>query len=441
MSRRPKTRPVVLLRDHARPRTCPAPAVPEVEARLTDLLRPEVVALGTVYRQQGLRDRRLTLPVMVAVVLTMIWRQVPSVTELGRLLAREGLLWASPLAVSQQALSLRLRCLPAALFARILADLVPRLRDRATARTRPRPAIIARAQVHFTAIWAVDGTTLEALFKKVGLLRGVPGPVHGGTLEAVLDLATKLPVHLWLDPDPAANDKRFLDRIKAVLPVGGLVVVDRGFYSFPCFDWLTAHERWFVTRARSLTALQVARTLVATPTLRDRIIRLGQYRSNPCQHPVRLIEVEVGGRWRRYLTNVCDPAVLSAADVVDLYGRRWKIEDAFLLTKRLLGLSYLWSGAFNAIALQVWATWALYAALVDLTDAVAEELDQPLDALSVEMVYRGLYHFSVAAQAGIASDPVAYLADPANRDLGIVKRRRKHRERTHLDASPPDLNL
>jgi hypothetical protein len=415
--------------------------VPEVEVRLTDLLQDAIVAAGPVARQQGLRDRRLGLPVMVAAVLALIWRQIPSVSELGRVLAREGLLWTPPQQVSQQALSLRLRCLPAALFARILADLLPRLHARATARTRPLPAVIARAQAHFPAIWAVDGTTLEAVFKKVGLRRGIPGTVHGGTVEAVLDLATKLPVQLWLDPDPAANDKRFLDRIEALLPVGGLVVVDRGFWSFPFFDWLTDHQRWFVTRLRGGTAQQVERVLTRTATVRDRIVRVGPYRSNPCAHPVRLVEVQRDGRWRRYLTNVLDPTVLPTADVVDLYGRRWRIEDAFLLTKRLLGLSYLWSGAWNAIALQVWATWALYAALVDLTDAVAAELDQPLDALSVEMVYRGLYHFSVAARAGTASDPVAYLADPANRDLGIVKRRRKHRERTPLDTISPDLNL
>jgi hypothetical protein len=91
--------------------------------------------------------------------------------------------------------------------------------------------------------------------------------------------------------------------------------------------------------------------------------------------------------------------------------------------------------------MQVWATWLLYATLVDLTDAVAEELDQPLDALSIEMVYRGLYHFTVAYQRGTADDPVAYLADPANADLAVVKRRRKYRERTRLDTATLFPNL
>jgi hypothetical protein len=434
-------RPPDLSRDHARPRTAPAPASPAVEARLTELVSPVAFALGDEYRRLGLRERVLALPVMVAVVLAMVWRQVPSVAELGRLLEREGLLWTAKRAVSPQALSLRLRCLPAGLFRRVLTDLQPPLAARAAARTRPLPPVVARAQRSFAGVWAVDGTTLEALFKKVGLLRGAEGPALGGKLEAVLDLATKLPVHLWLDDDPAANDKRFLDRLKAVLPARTLLVMDRGFYAFDFFDWLSAHGHGFVTRARSLAALEVERVLLETPTARDRVVRLGKYRSNPCRHPVRLVEVQVRGTWRAYLTNVLDPGVLSAADVVDLYARRWKVEEAFLLTKRLLGLSYLWAGAFNAVAMQVWATWLLYAVLVDLTDAVAEELDQPLDALSLEMAYRGLYHFTVAFQQGAADDPVAYLADPANQDLGVVKRRRKHRERSRVDLVALTVNL
>lgn len=442
MPSRRRSRPPELRRDHARPRTAPAPACPAVDARLTEVVSPVAFGLGDEYRQQGLRARILTLPVMVAVVLSMIWRQVPSVSELVRTLEREGLLWVPKRTVSQQALSQRLRCLSADLFAQVCHDVLPTLQERAAARDRPLPPIIARAQQHFAHVWAVDGTTLEALFQKVGLLRDGADPPLGGTVEAVLDLATKLPVTLWLDPDPAANDQRFLDRIQAALRDPTLLVFDRGIFAFPFFDWLTAHDHGFVTRCRANTAIASVETvLVRTPRVHDRIVHLGAYRSNPCQHPVRLVEVQIGATWHRYLTNVLDPGVLSAADGVDLYARRWRIEEAFHITKRLLGLSYLWSGAWNAVALQVWATWLLYAVVTDLTDAVAQELDQPLDALSVEMVYRGLYHFSVAAQAGTAIDPVAYLA--AQDDLGLVKRRRKSRERAHadLDSWRQELNL
>ena len=168
---------------------------------------------------------------------------------------------------------------------------------------------------------------------------------------------------------------------------------DAGYYAFAFFDWLTEHGVGFLTRAKADAAFAVERVLSASPTVRDRIIRLGKYRSNRCRHRVRLVEVQVGGAWRAYLTNVLDPAALSLPDVVDLYSRRWGVESAFLLVKRLLGLSYLWTGAYNGIAMQVWATWLLYAVLVDLADDVADTLGVPLERVSLEMVFRGLYYF------------------------------------------------
>ena len=51
-----------------------------------------------------------------------------------------------------------------------------------------------------------------------------------------------------------------------------------------------------------------------------------------------------GNGWYRYLTSVLDPKVLPPYIVADLYTRRWRIEESFLLLKRLLGLSYLWTG-------------------------------------------------------------------------------------------------
>lgn len=435
----PRRRPVDLNRDHARPRTAPAPSCVAVNKRMTTLITPVVFAAADEYRRLGLRSRVLSLPVMLGVVLTMIWRQVPSVSELVRLLEREKLFWVPRQALTQQALSLRLRVFPAELFGRIFHDLLPILHTRAKKRKRPLPPVVARAGTHFDHVWAVDGTTLEAVFRKVGLLRGEPTVPLGGTVGALLDLASKLPVTLWFDPQAAGNDLRFREQIMAAMRKKTLLVFDRGFYAFPFFDWFTAQKHGFITRARTLAAYTVTTTLVDTPRFRDQVIALGQYRSNPCTHPVRLIEIQIGTTWQRYLTNVLDPAVLSAADVVDLYGRRWGIEDAFELVKRLLGLSYLWSGAINAIELQVWSTWIMYAVLIDLTDAVAEELDQPLDALSVEMVYRGLYHFSVAFHAGAATDPVAYLASQPS--LGIVKRTRPKRDRDRLDKLPPELNL
>jgi len=78
--------------------------------------------------------------------------------------------------------------------------------------------------------------------------------------------------------------------------------------------------------------------------------------------------------------------------------------------------------------------WLFYAVLVDLGDAVADELSLPFDQISLEMVYRGLYHFSVAYDKGKADDPIKYFATPENQDLGVVKYLRKPVSK--LDLSP-----
>jgi hypothetical protein len=133
--------------------------------------------------------------------------------------------------------------------------------------------------------------------------------------------------------------------------------------------------------------------------------------------------VQYQGKWYRYLTNETDPARLPAAYGVALYWQRWRIEEALNVVKRLLGLAYFWDGSINAIQTQLWATWMVYAVLIDLTDAVAEELRQPFRALSVEMIYRGLYHFTQARQRGETDNVVAYLAAEAQ-GLGSLKRKR-----------------
>jgi hypothetical protein len=442
-------------RDHVRPRGVPAPTSEEVETRLAEVVGPATYAVAEQYRRYGLRWRVLTLPVMVALLVALVWRRVPSVRALASLLGREQLLWTPPRQVSQQALSQRLRCLPADLLGEVLHETLPALAQRAAARTRPHPPAVARALARFGRVWVVDGTTLEHVFRKVGLLRDAPAAgtaPSGGKCVAVLDVASHLPVRIWVGDAPTANDKRWLPALRDLLgvrpdddgdaataPTRGLLVLDAGYYAFAFFDWLTDHSVGFLTRAKADAAFEVERVLYASPTARDRVIRLGVYRSNRCRRLARLVEVQVGGAWRAYLTNVLDPADLSLADVVDLYGRRWGVETAFLLAKRLLGLSYLWTGAHNGIAMQVWATWLLFAVLVDLSDDVADALGVPLERVSFEMVFRGLYFFCTAAARGEAHDPVAYLA--AQPDLGILKPARPKRDRARLDKLPPELNL
>jgi hypothetical protein len=138
-----------------------SPSAEEVEARLKEIVHPATMAQVAHYRDLGLRERVLTLPVMVAVVLSLIWRQVGGLRDIARLLCSEGLLWAEPVKISSQAIDQRLGSLPAELFGAVFESLLPVLHERWQARHRPLPPEIAWAQAHYAQVFVVDGSTLE----------------------------------------------------------------------------------------------------------------------------------------------------------------------------------------------------------------------------------------------------------------------------------------
>jgi hypothetical protein len=399
------------------------PLDPEVTERLTQIIHPHTLGQMAHFQRLGLRQRVLTLPVMVALVLTMIWRQIGSATELVRLLRQEGFLWCSPVLVTEQALSQRLLTFPAELFQRVLLDLLPTLHARWSERDRPLPQEIAWVRERYRQVLAVDGSTLDALLRKVGLLRGAERPPLAGRMTALLDLCSRLPQKIWYEEDATAHDQRFWPWIQAALGQGTLLLYDLGYTNFLRFRELTEAGVTWLTRAKSNLAHTVERTLVQSSQVRDELVWIG---SGAERQQVRLVAVLVGTTWRRYLTNELDPERLPAAYVAALYGQRWRIEEAYSRVKRLLGLAYFWTGSPNGVALQLWATWLLYAVLIDLTDAVAARLGQPISALSVEMTYRSIYYFTSAHQQGKATEPVAYLAENADW-LGILKRKRKRK--------------
>jgi hypothetical protein len=330
-------------------------------------------------------------------------------------------LWVPTLKVSQQAFSERLRTLPAELFLRVLLAVLPRLHTAWQQRQRPLPPEVAWAQAHYTQVALVDGSTLDALLRKVGLLRDAPLQPLAGRMTGLLDLCSRLPFQIWYERDAQAHDLRFWPRILSALQAGALLIFDLGYTNFAHFATLTSRGVTFITRAKSNLAYTLERSLLRTSAVHDSLVWIG---SGDTRQLVRLVKVLYRGKWYRYLTNELDVDRLPTAYVVALYWQRWRIEDAYAIVKRLLGLAYFYGGAQNAVEMQVWATWLLYAVLVDLTDAVAEALDQPFAAISMEMVYRSLYHFTQAYHRGEATDVVAFLAADAKL-YGIIKRKRK----------------
>ena len=424
-------------RDHAKRRQRPMMEDEVVAAQLEQLVTPAVLAQEKYYRQLGMRDRILNLPLMVAAVLTLIWRDVAGVRELTRILNREGFLWCEPKQVSQQALSQRFLTFPAQIFESIFKELLPEFERKWHSRKqRSLPESIQFARTKFARIWASDGSTMSAIFKKLESLADVPKNQLAGKIGVVIDIVTRLPVEIWFQENAKASDMKFEADILNLVKPQTLILLDRGFCHYQFWQQLIERDVHLITRLNNKASFTVERVFTNSYSIRDRTVKMGTgNKTTPCI-TMRLVEIRVGKTWYSYLTSVLDPLILPPYVVADLYGRRWRIEEAFNTVKRLLGLSYIWTGSLNGIQLQLWGTWLFYAVLVDLGDAVADEVSLPFDRISLEMIYRGLYHFYVAHHKGLATDPVKYFAAPENKDLGIVKSIRKPFKKLIIDPFP-----
>ena len=233
----------------------PLPAVDDVEQRLLDVLSPSLLAPRQLERRDPrqpqrlirMRQRLLTLPVMVAIIVSLVWRRVPSIAEVQKVLSREGLLGMAPLRVSPQAITKRLDVLPAAVMGQLFTEVCTRMQ------AHPPPLLYPRwapGREHFPLLAIVDGSTLEALRKKTQLLRQREGLVLAGKIMVMVEAFSHRPLGQLYTEEAAANDKRFAAEILAVLPVGGLVVLALGFFSFLWFDDFKDQHKCFVTRMR-----------------------------------------------------------------------------------------------------------------------------------------------------------------------------------------------
>jgi hypothetical protein len=239
----------------------PLPAVAEIEAELYALLTPALLAPRQLERSDPrnpqrrirLRARILTLPVMVALVVSLVWRRLGSIAEVHRVLVQDGLLWVSPLQVSEQAIAKRLDTLPASALATLFTEVSARLQ------AQPPPQLPGlegwtELRQQFRRVAMVDGSTLEAIRKKTQTLQAQPGLVLAGRMMVMVEAFTHRPLWQLYTEEAAANDKRFAPQILTALPEGGLLIFDLGFFSFLWFDDFTEQHKYFVTRLRQNTA-------------------------------------------------------------------------------------------------------------------------------------------------------------------------------------------
>lgn len=323
-----------------------------------------------------------------------------------RMLALHGFWGHPPTPITDSALYQRLaRAAPTAfgeLFQRITALLLARYAVVCDVPSAPfAPDIIA-----------LDHSTLDKVVRKLKLLRDRPkgdDALLPGRLATLFDVRRQLFRHVDFEADANRNVKFQAERLLDALTPGTLLLFDLGYFAFAWFDLLAERGFSYVSRLRHGTSWVVSHVLYAGGSaqlsLRESWVYLGKYRADRAGTPVRLVEVTYAGKTYRYITNVLDPALLPAADLVALYARRWDIEQAFNLLKTHLQLYLLWSGRQNVVILQVFATLIIAQVVLALRTELALKTGADLREISLPLLIESLPQLLANGR-----DPLAELA-------------------------------
>src|SRR5580704_6474862 len=162
--------------------------------------------------------------------------------------------------------------------------------------------------------------------------------VCGAKLHVVYDADADRPIYAAVTP-ARVNDITAAQAMP--IEPGATYVFDLGYYDYAWWAKLDAAQCRIVTRLKSNTPLKMVEEL-PVPTdgkiLSDRIghlpTRLSNSRNNPFADPVREVRVKLDtGKVLRILCNDLDA---SAAEIAELYKRRWAIELFFRWVKQTL---------------------------------------------------------------------------------------------------------
>jgi hypothetical protein len=271
-----------------------------------------------------------------------------------------------------------------------------------------------------TKVVALDETTLDPVRRTLTALREAPtDALVPGKLALLFDLRTQQWLHLETTRHPHQNEKVLARQMLATLPRRSLIVADLGYFSFPWFDDLTRAGMYWISRVRDKTSYDIEHTYYQDGTTFDGLVWLGGYRADKAAHLVRLIEFEVDGHLRRFLTNLRHPRRLSAHDVARVYARRWDIEMAIQLLKEHLQLRVLWSAKPEVVWVQVWAVLIVSQILQTLRLEIADRAG--VDPFEVSMPLLVQYVPYLMAQGAHPLD--VFVRD--GRRLGLIRPSRR----------------
>jgi hypothetical protein len=226
--------------------------------------------------------------------------------------------------------------------------------------------------------YLIDATPL-ALSVRSARWAHFSATVCGAKAHIVYDPNADQPVSLAISA-ATVND---ITAAKAMpIVAGATYVFDLGYYDYGWWAKLDDQGCRIVTRLKKNTPLRVIaiRPVPAGGTiLSDQVgylpARLANSRKNPFHKPVREIQVKIEtGKIIRILTN---DLVAAAAEIAELYKRRWAIELFFRWVKQTLRITRFLGASENAVRIQV-AVALIAFLLLRLAQSLQSAVTSPL---------------------------------------------------------------
>ncbi|MBV9615178.1 MAG: IS4 family transposase [Ktedonobacteraceae bacterium] len=276
-----------------------------------------------------------------------------------------------------------------------------------------------------TQVLALDQSTLDAVRRTCPDVRQEPkesARLLVGKLAALFDVRRQQWVRVLFREDVFANEKLLVEDLLVGISAGALILADLGYFSFAWFDWLSDQGYWWLSRLRAKTSYQIVHVFVQQGTTLDALIWLGANRSDRAKHLVRLIQFEHAGVCYRYVSNVCDPALLSMSDAARLYARRWDIELAFKALKAELGIHLWWSSHPILVIQQLLCAFILAQVLHALHLRVAAEAGVELFEVSLPVLIKLL----AQAPARFTGESLISLLLRKGREQGLIRPSRRY---------------
>lgn len=208
-------------------------------------------------------------------------------------------------------------------------------------------------------VYALDSSTIDLCLSSFpwAKFRKRKGAVK---LHTLLDLRGNIPSFISIT-DGKVHDVNILD---ALIPeAGAIYLMDRGYLDFERLYRLNLHSAYFITRAKSNTALRriYSASIDKTTGLRcDQTVMLTGYLSKK-EYPEKLRRIkyydDTTDNTLVFLTN---NFVLPAHTIADLYRCRWQVELFFKWIKQHLKIKSFFGTSENAVKTQIWIAVSVY---------------------------------------------------------------------------------